>query len=68
MLHNPLVRAVRTYLQVFIGLLLAGWVDFADAGEFLDLAKSAAMAAVPAGLALVQNALEDNTSLDVPKG
>lgn len=67
-MQNALVRAIRTYAQVFIGLILAGWVDFASAGDFLDLAKSAAIAAVPAGLALIQNALEDNTSLDIPKG
>lgn len=65
---NPFIRAARTYLQAFIGLLLAGWADFASTGEFLDLAASAALAAVPAGLSLLQNALEDGTSVQVPKG
>lgn len=66
---NPLIRAARTYLQVFIGLLLVGWTDFTNVGDFLDLASSAAIAAVPAGLALIQNALEDSTEVQVlPKG
>lgn len=61
-MHKALIRAARTYAQVFIGLLLAGWVDFASTDDFLSLTKSAALAAVPAGLALIQNAFEDNTS------
>lgn len=66
---NPFIRAARTYLQVFCGLLLAGWVDFASADDFLNLARSAALAAVPAGLSLLQNALEDSTPVQVlPKG
>lgn len=68
-MKRALIRAARTYAQVFVGLLLAGWVDFTSAGEFLDLATSAAMASVPAGLSLLQNALEDNTEVDLgPKG
>lgn len=67
-MRNALIRAVRTYLQVFIALLLAGWVEFTEVGEFLDLATSAAMAALPAALSFIQNALEDNTDMDVPKG
>ncbi len=66
---NPFIRAGRTYLQVFIGLLLAGWTDFASAGDFIDLASAAAVAAVPAGLSLLQNALEDSTEVQIlPKG
>lgn len=66
---NPFIRAARTYLQVFTGLLLAGWVDFASADDFLNLARSAALAAVPAGLSLIMNALEDSTDVQVlPKG
>lgn len=66
---NPFIRAARTYLQVFIGLLLAGWVDFASTDDFLTLARSAAIAAVPAGLSLLQNALEDSTDVQLlPKG
>jgi hypothetical protein len=65
---NAAIRAVRTFLQVFVALLLAGWVEFTDVGEFLDLASSAALAAVPAVLSFIQNALEDNTTVDVPKG
>ena len=66
---NPFIRALRTYVQVFVGLLLAGWTDFASADDFLSLAKSAALAAVPAGLSLLQNALEDSTEVQIlPKG
>lgn len=66
---NPFIRAARTWLQVFIGLLLAGWVDFASADDFLNLARSAALAAVPAALSLLQNALEDSTEVQIlPKG
>lgn len=65
---NAFIRGVRTYLQVFVALLLAGWVDFVDVNEFLDLATTAALAAVPALLSFLQNTLEDNTSVDVPKG
>jgi hypothetical protein len=65
---NAAIRGIRTYLQVFVALLLAGWVEFTEVGEFLDLAQSAALAAAPALLSFVQNALEDNTDIDVPKG
>lgn len=67
-MKNAAIRALRTYLQVFIGLLLAGWTDFANTEQFLDLATSAAVAAVPAALSFIQNALEDNTTVNVPKG
>ncbi len=67
MTSNPFVRAVRTYIQVFIGLLLAGWADFASSDDFLTLARTAAIAAVPAALSFLQNALEDATSVEVPK-
>jgi hypothetical protein len=69
MTSSPFIRAARTYLQTFAGLLLAGWVDFASADQFLNLARSAAIAAVPAALSLLQNALEDSTEVQVlPKG
>lgn len=67
-LKNAFIRGVRTYLQVFVSLLLVGWVDFTNVGEFMTLATSAAVAAVPALLSFIQNALEDNTDVDVPKG
>lgn len=68
-MRRALIRAARTYAQVFIGLILAGWVDFTSAGEVLTLASSAAVAALPAGLSLLQNALEDNTEVKLgPKG
>lgn len=69
MLASPFIRALRTYIQTFCGLLLVGWTDFASADDFLNLARSAAIAAVPAALSLLQNALEDSTEVQVlPKG
>lgn len=65
--RNAIVRGIRTFLQVFVGLLVAGWADVANLGDFLDLAETAAVSAIPAVLAFIQNALEDNTALDVPK-
>jgi hypothetical protein len=66
---SPFIRAARTYLQTFVGLLLAGWTDFTTVGEVLTLGRSAAVAAVPAALSLIQNALEDSTAVQLgPKG
>jgi hypothetical protein len=44
-------RTIATYLEAFIGLLLVGGITD------LSTAKSAAIAAVPAGLAVVKGAL-----------
>ncbi|MEV5953717.1 holin [Streptomyces sp. NPDC051987] len=44
-------RTVATYLEAFLGLLLAGSV------VDLSAAKAAAVAAIPAGLAVVKGAL-----------
>jgi di/tricarboxylate transporter len=47
-------RTVATYLQALIGLLLAAnWVD----GINLSFVQSAAVAAIPAALAVVKGAL-----------
>jgi len=62
---NAIVRAVRTYLQVFIGLLIAGWADVAGIDSALTLGKSALLASIPAGLSLIQNLLEDSTAVEV---
>jgi uncharacterized membrane protein len=44
-------RTVATYLEAFLGLLLAGQVTD------LSAAKAAAIAAIPAGLAVIKGAL-----------
>lgn len=44
-------RTVATYLEAFLGLLLAGQI------VDLSTAKAAAVAAIPAGLAVVKGAL-----------
>jgi len=46
-------RTVATYLEVFFGLLLADVNNLTNFG----LLKSAAIAAIPAGLAVVKGAL-----------
>lgn len=43
-------RTVATYLEVFIGLLLAGW----GTSISIDTVQAAAIAAVPAALAVVK--------------
>lgn len=50
-------RTTATYLQVFLGLLIADWTDFAAMSDFLDLGTSAAVAAVPAALAVLKGGL-----------
>lgn len=60
---NALVRAVRTYLQVLVGLLLVGWADVGNLDSALTLGKTALIASVPALLSLAQNLLEDS---DIP--
>lgn len=66
---NPFIRAARTYGQTFLGLLIASWTDFTSVGDALSVGKSAALAAVPAGLSLLMNALEDSTPVQLgPKG
>lgn len=48
-------RTVATYLEVFIGLLIAS--AFFDGVVDLSVVQSAAVAALPAGLAVVKGAL-----------
>ena len=64
---NAITRAIRTYLQVLIGLLLAGWADVEGLDGVFDLGTSALVASVPAALSLLQNLLEDTTSVQIPK-
>jgi hypothetical protein len=64
---NAITRAIRTYLQVLVGLLLVGWADVANLEGALDLGKAALVASVPALLSLIQNLLEDTTSVQIPK-
>lgn len=64
---NAIVRAVRTYLQVLIGLLIVGWADVQSLDGALDLGTAAVVASVPALLALLQNLLEDTTPVQIPK-
>lgn len=47
-------RTIATYVQAFLGLLLAGWAtDTVD----LSVVQSAAIAAVPAALAVLKGAI-----------
>jgi hypothetical protein len=65
---NAIIRAVRTYLQVLVGLLIVGWTDIQSLDQALDLGTAAVVASVPALLSLVQNLLEDTTPVELPKG
>ncbi len=49
-------RTTATYVEVFAGLLLAGWTDVADLGV-LSVAETAGVAAVPAALAVLKAGL-----------
>jgi hypothetical protein len=64
---NAIVRAVRTYLQVLVGLVIAGWADVDGLSSAIDLGEAALIASIPAALALVQNLLEDTTPVSLPK-
>lgn len=63
-MNAVLIRALRTYLQTLIGLLIASPAFSLDLGSL----KAAAVAALPAALALVQNALEVGADAPVPRG
>lgn len=61
---RPVIRALRTFLQAFLGILVGSPIFNMD----VSVLKSAIAAGVGAVISLVQNALEDNTSVEVPKG
>lgn len=46
-------RTAATYVQAFVGLLIAGWGDVLDVSTL----RAAAIAAIPAGLAVLKSAL-----------
>jgi hypothetical protein len=54
-LKDTIERTVATYVEVLIGLLIAGWTDHID----WSFAKTAAVAAVPAALAVAKAALAE---------
>ncbi len=64
---NAIVRAIRTYLQVVVGLLIVSWADIGNLSDAITWGKAALIASVPAGLALIQNLLEDSTPVEIPK-
>ena len=68
-LKNALIRAVRTFVQAFVGIILATWgggslVTLVD----VTLLDKAAAAGVIAVLALLMNMLESATNDPLPKG
>lgn len=50
-------RTAATYVEVLVGLLLVSWADITSAADVLGLGTSAALAAVPAALAVVKAGL-----------
>lgn len=71
-LKDPAIRALRTFLQTFLGVYLAGILgaevtvlnDFADVG----LLNSAAAAGIVATLTLIQNFLEESRTVSYERG
>lgn len=57
-MKDVIIRALRTYLQVFFGLLLVSWASVKDYNTGLTVLATAAVAAVPALLSFLQNVLE----------
>lgn len=55
-LADLIERAVATYVQVVIGLLLAGFADV-QVVDRLSVLRTAAVAAIPAGLSVVKSGL-----------
>jgi hypothetical protein len=74
--RKTLIRTIRTYLQVLVGLLLAEGIGVLDAagltvgvppGEFWQrFLDTAGIALAPAVIALLQNVVELLTRLDAP--
>lgn len=73
--RQVLIRTVRTYLQGFVGFLVAGQTGAADAvgvylpaGDFLALCiSSASLALAPAVISVLQNTIELLSELDSPQ-
>lgn len=68
-IKNAFIRALRTFAQSFVGIILATWaggslVTLVD----VTLLDKAAAAGVIAVLALVMNMLESATGDPIPKG
>ena len=63
MIRNAAIRALRTYVQTFIGLLLATWGgQVVDWHTGLTILQVAALGAVPAVLSLIRNMLEGDVT------
>lgn len=62
-LRDPLVRAVRTFVQAFLAVFLAS--DVVSLSGFTDVAllDQAATAGIVAVLSLVQNLVEDTSGV-----
>lgn len=64
-------RVAATYAETLIGLLIASWADVAELGA-LSVLETAAIAAIPAGLAVLKGGLarfrgdRENPSLVAP--
>lgn len=68
-LKNALIRAIRTFAQSFVGVILATWAGGSLTGlADITLLDKAAAAGVIAVLALIMNLLESATNNPLPKG
>lgn len=67
-MKDVLIRALRTYVQTALGLIIASSVFQKGQVGALSVVVSLAVSAIPAGLAVIQNALENTTNVPIPKG
>lgn len=70
-MKSALIRAARTYCQVFCGIILANWQNVVDVHTGLSVVETASLAAIPAAVSLMQNMLEDKmpaVGARIPKG
>jgi len=64
-MKDVMIRTVRTWLEAALGLILAAWGTDISIGTI----RACALAAVPAALAFLLNALETQTAVNAgPRG
>lgn len=69
-LKSAAVRAIRTFIQAFLGVFLAGIAGATTLGALTqrNLLEVAAVAGIVAVLSLAQNVLEQTTKAPIPRG
>lgn len=62
--QSALIRAIRTFLQAFLGIVIGTGIANANVSTL----KAAGWAGIGAVLSLIQNSLEQATQATVPRG